>query len=166
MSYENTNSVRAFTFLAVIAVAFALFACKRGREAEVTRSEELQRVTSPSGQLDAVLVHVDGGGAAGGWEWYVYIVPQGQPVIMANAHPIFNAGTMTAGRLLWSREHLLEIHYDVAYINQFRNLWGLSEVQSVGSAGEHDYLIETRLSPSSPDFSLLTPQGAFRPKTP
>lgn len=126
-------------------------------------SEEA-RVTSPNGQLDAVLIRDDGGGAAGGWEWYVYIVAKGSGVDESKAHAVFNAGTLTGEKLEWGQEHLLEIHYDIAYINQFKNIWGSSEIHDAGGSGEREYLVEIRLAPSHPDFSLLTPNGTFRPK--
>ena len=126
-------------------------------------SEE-SRVTSPDGQLDAVIIREDGGGAAGGWEWYVYIVAKGSGVDESKAHPVFNAGTLTDEKVVWSQEHLLEIHYDIAVINQFRNIWGSDEMQDDGSTGESHRFVEIRLVPSHPDFSALTPDGRFRPK--
>jgi hypothetical protein len=126
-------------------------------------SEE-SRVTSPDGQFDAVMIREDGGGAAGRWEWYVYIVAKGNVVDESEGHAVFNAGTLTGEKLVWGQEHLLEIRYDIAYINQFRNLWGSYEIHNSGGMGEHDYFVEIRLVPSRPDFSLLTPDGRFRPK--
>lgn len=153
-----------FAALSVFVALFCLAACDEKAELKSVNGNEQVRVTSPSGRFDAVLVREDGGGAPGGWEWYVYIVAKGTPAIPKNAHPIFNAGTLTEGSLLWSQEHLLEIHYKLAQINQFRNLWGLSEIQDVGAAGEHDYLVEIRLVPQSRDYSLLTSDGAFKPR--
>ena len=150
--------------LGMAVAMFCLAACDEKPETKMATGTEQVRVTSPNGRLDAVLIREDGGGAAGGWEWYVYIVAKGSSPVANKAHPIFNAGTLTDGTLLWSHEHLLEIHYNIAYINQFRNLWGLSEIQNVGTAGEHDYLVEIRLVPASQDYSLLTSEGAFKAK--
>jgi hypothetical protein len=153
-------------FCAGIAICF-LAGCGESGQSPKTRiflGSEVARVTSPNGQLDAVMIRDDGGGAAGGWEWYVYIVAKASGVDQGKSHAIFHAGTLTGERLKWSQAHLLEIHYDIADIEEFRNLWGLDEIQTVGSAGEHDYLVEIRLVPSSLDFSLLTPDGRFRPK--
>jgi len=88
-------------------------------------------------------------------------VAKGSAVDARKSHEIFQ-GTLTGERLLWSKPHLLEIHYDAAIIEQFRNLWGLHEIQNVGSEGEHNYLVEIRLVPSSKDLSLLTPNGRFK----
>lgn len=148
-------------------VIFILIGCRERGQATTTKTSEGSeeaRVTSPNGQLDAVLTRDDGGGAAGGWEWYVYIVAKGTRVDESKAHPVFNAGTLTGQKIVWTQEHLLEIQYDIAYINQFRNIWGSSEISSAGSAGGSEYLVEIRLVPSHPDFSLLTPNGEFRPK--
>lgn len=125
------------------------------------RAEEM-RVTSPTGNLDAVIVRQAWGGAAGGFEWRVFIVPKGKPAPSDDSHALFEAGTLAGEKLVWNQPHLLEIHFDVAEIEQFRNYWGLYEVQDVGSTGEHNYGVEIRLVPASPDFSLMTPEGGFR----
>lgn len=108
------------------------------------------------------MIREDGGGALGGFEWYAYIVAKGKAVDARKSHEIFHAGTLMGGKLAWSQPHLLEIRYDVANIEQFRNLWGLAEIQNVGSQGERDYFVEIRLMPSSDGFSLLTPNGGFK----
>jgi len=124
-------------------------------------SEEA-RVTSPNGVLDAVILREDGGNALSGFEWHAYIVAKGSAVDARKHREIFHAGTLTGEKLLWSQPHLLEIHYDMANIEEFRNLWGLYEIRDVGSAGERDYLVEIRLVPSSQGLSLLTPDGGFK----
>ena len=137
-------------------IGLFLLACNEGsRTPEVEKGPEEARLSSPNGQLDAVMIREDAGGAAGGWEWYVYIVGKGKPVLKS-AHAILYAGTLRGESLVWAQEHLLDIRYDIANIHEFRNLWGLSEVQDVGSTGERDYLVEIRLVPSSQGFSLLT----------
>ena len=151
-----------------IAICAALVICfSEGCGPSVTytvpKADEETRVTSPNGELDAVLVREDGGGAPGGWEWYVYIVAKGNPVVRPRSHSIFNAGTLTDEKVIWTQEHLLEIHYDIAEINQFTNIWGSSEIQN-GRKGRNEYFVEIRLAPSSRDFSLLTPNGDFRQK--
>jgi hypothetical protein len=123
---------------------------------------EQTRVTSPNGQLDAVLVRDPYGSAAGGGvNWNVYITTKGTPIRMKAAHELFRADPLTGGQLVWKGDHFLEIHYDIAHIHEFRNLWGLHELEDVGSKGERDYGVEIRLVPSS-DFSVLTPDGSFR----
>jgi len=67
---------------------------------------------------------------------------------------IFSADPMSGGNLVWKRDHLLEIHYDVGYIHIFRNLWGLHEIEDTGTTGERDIEIEIRLMPTS-DSSLI-----------
>ena len=100
----------------------------------------------------------------GGFEWHAFIVTKGGQANPNQSQEIFRASTLIGEKLIWTQPHLLEIRYDVAHIEHFRNLWGLGEVQNVGSRGEHDYLVEVRLVPSSPDFSLLTPDGGFKQK--
>lgn len=129
----------------------------------ISKEAEELRITSPNGQLDAVLVRQDAGGAGGGWDYYVYIVAKGKRVI-TNAHSVLYAGTLRGEKLVWADPHLLNIQYDIANIHEFRNLWGLSEIQAVGGAGEGDYLVEIRLAPTSKDFSLLSSSGEFKPR--
>jgi hypothetical protein len=132
------------------------------RSAYSTASEQA-RVTSPNGQLDAVLVREPIGGAIGGGvNWNVYITNKGAPIQVRLAHEIFQADPMVGGQLTWEGSHLLEIRYDVAKINEFRNLWGLHEIEDVGSKGERDFNVEVRLVPSSSDFSLLNQDGSFK----
>jgi len=160
------RSVVLVTLCAGAAICILIGCGESGQSAKtkLLLGSEEARVTSPNGQLDAVLIRDDGGGAAGGWEWYVYIVAKGSGVDESKAHPVFNAGTLTGEKLVWGQEHLLEIQYDIAYINQFKNIWGSSEIHDAGSLGEREYLVEIRLAPSHSDFSLLTPGGTFRPK--
>ena len=150
----------------VICAALTIFfseGCGVSGTYTVPKADEVTRATSPNGQLDAVLVREDGGGAAGGWDWSVYIVAKGNPVVRPRSRSLFNAGTLTDEKIIWTREHLLEIHYDIAYINQFTNIWGSSELQN-GGEGRNEYFVEIRLAPSSRDFSRLTPDGEFRQK--
>jgi hypothetical protein len=128
----------------------------------VSTGSELSRVTSPDGAFDAVLVTEGYGGAVGGVDWFAYIVRKGQPAPSGPAKAFFDASELEGGKLIWKNRHLIEIHYDRAEIERFRNVWGLHEIEDVGSAGEREYFVEIRLAPSSPDFSILTPEGNFR----
>jgi hypothetical protein len=124
---------------------------------------EQSRITSPDGKLDAVFLQSFYGGALGGGvESDVYIVRKGVPVKMDSARRILQAEPFTGATLVWKQDHLLQIQYDIAHIEQFRNLWGLWEIENVGSAGEHDFEVEIRLAPLTGDFSLLTPGGSYR----
>jgi hypothetical protein len=160
----STYSRTAIAFTAVVGVWF-VSGCKDRSvpyEDASSKTSEVTRVTSPNGQLDAVLVtHIYGPAGGGGVDFNVYIVPKGVPVHMKAGREIFSADPMTGQQLVWKRDHLLEIHYDIAYINSFRNLWGLHEVEDTGSSGERDYEVEIRLMPAS-DSSALTPDGSFR----
>jgi len=163
---KMTRCVARLVLCAGVGILF-LTGCGESGQAAKTKTflgREVSRVTSPNGQLDAVLICDDGGGAAGGWEWYLYIVSKGSGVDESKTHAVFNAGTLTGEKLVWVQEHLLEIRYDIAYINQFRNIWGSAEIHNAGSAGQREYLVEIRLTPLHPDFSVLTPDGGFRPK--
>jgi hypothetical protein len=81
---------------------------------------------------------------------------------MDSARKILQADPFTGAKLVWKQDHLLQIQYDVAHIEQFRNLWGLWEIENVGSTGERNFDVEIRLEPLAGDFSLLTPNGSYR----
>ena len=160
----NVANLRLLLVALFVAASICVLAgCKETPRNTILQGTEAVRVTSPNGRLDAILIREDGGGAAGGWEWYVYIVAKGESVDEKNAHPVFNAGTLRGEKLVWAEEHLLEIQDDIAYINQFRNIWGSSEIHG-DNAADGEYLIEIRLVPSSPDFSLLNQNGEFKRK--
>jgi hypothetical protein len=128
----------------------------------VSTATEQARITSPDGQLDAVvLLDSYGPPAEGGNDWDVYITTKGTPINTKTAHVVFRADPLTGGQLAWKENHLLEIHYDIADIHEFRNLWGLHEVVNVGPTGERDFEVEIRLVPSA-DFSVLNQNGSFR----
>jgi hypothetical protein len=112
----------------------------------VGRTEEM-RVTDPSGQFDAVIVTE----AAGNIDWYIYIVRKGKSVPSDGLRPIFAASTLNGGQPVWKDPHVLEIHYDFAYIERFRNVWWSHEVENVGPLGERDWDIQIHLSPSNGD---------------
>jgi len=126
----------------------------------VKRSEEM-RVTSPDDRFDAVLVRDSYGGALGGIEWYAYIVRKGRSAPSDSDKAVFWAESLRGENILWKRPHLVELQYDHALIVKLRNLWALDMIEGVGSAGEGDYYVEVRLDPTSPDFSLLQPNGEF-----
>src|SRR6266705_2904814 len=119
------------TFAAVLCIFFVT-ACNGGIDS--SQDTEQMRVTSPNGLLDAVLlIHLYGPPAGGGVDSNVYIVRKGAHVDVKAGHEVFSADPMTGGRLIWKRDHLLQIHYDIADIHNFRNLWGLYEIENVGS---------------------------------
>jgi|HubBroStandDraft_6_1064221.scaffolds.fasta_scaffold329918_1 hypothetical protein len=125
---------------------------------------EEARVTSPDDRFDAVITREESpGGAMGNLYWNVFIVPKGAAVPKDEKHTLFTADSLRGEKLVWTRKHLLDIHYDFAEIDGFRNNWGENEVKDRGWR-EGDYLVEVRLVPSSLDFSLLTPNGDIKPK--
>jgi len=109
---------------------------------------EAMRVTDPTGRFDAVVVTEGYGGAAGSIDWYIYIVLKDKPVPSDGLLPVFEANTQTGGEPVWKGPHVLEIHYEFAYIQGFRNMWWSHEVENVGPLGERDWDVQIHLSPS------------------
>ena len=114
---------------------------------------EAMRITSPDGKVDALLVEDTGGGALGGVFWYLYVVPRGNAVPKDATKRLFFADELTKGAIVWSKPHLLEIHYDKASIMQFRNF-------STENENGLEY-VELRLVPSS-ERSIITAEGVRR----
>jgi hypothetical protein len=143
-----------------------LAGCSGGSSGPVgggARVEEV-RVASPDGRYDALITRESIGGVLGGVYWNVFIVPKGASAAKEDdRNTILNAAVLRGEKLVWKQGHLLEIHYDMAHIEQFRNLWGSNELEGRGPR-EGDYLVEARLVPSSSDFSFLTPDGGFKPR--
>ena len=124
---------------------------------------EESRVTSPDDRFDAVITReASPGGVLGSLYWNIFIVPKGAPAPKNDKHTLFTADVLRGEKLVWTQKHLLDIHYDFAEIDEFRNNWGENEVQDRESR-RGDYLVEVRLVPSA-DFSLLTPDGDIKPK--
>lgn len=115
---------------------------------------ETTRATSPDGKLDAVLIEEEWGGAVGGFNWYVYIVPKGKSAPRDDKNALFVADELTGEQIVWNKSYLVEIHYDKARIMSFRNICGATENENED--------VELRLVPASPDYSLLTPEGPYR----
>ena len=134
----------------------------RGRADRGSKLTEEMRVRSPDGQLDAVIVSDYWGEAIGGIEWYLYVVRKGHAIPTGPDQAIFWGESMRGEKIRWKQPHLIELQYDRALIMKFRNLWGLHEIETVGTYGEGDYDVEVRLSPTSPDFSLLQSNGEFQ----
>jgi hypothetical protein len=160
---KNLRKVAFWSSVVIISVIFS--ACRHGSAPSgrtFAKLSEQQRITSPNGRFDAVLVtDAYGPAAGGGVDSDVYIVEKGSPIRARPGSEIFSADPMTGAQLVWKRDHLLEIHYDIANIHRFRNVWGLYEIENVGSTGERDFEIEIQLMPVS-DSSALTLDGSFR----
>jgi hypothetical protein len=125
---------------------------------------EKARVTSPDGLYDAVMtVEAVGPVLGGGVYWNVFIVPKGVAAPKDDKNSVLNASVLRGEKLVWKQKHLLEVHYDIAEIEEFQNVWGSYKLQGRGWR-PGDYMAEVRLAPSSPDFSLLTPDGDFKPR--
>jgi hypothetical protein len=155
---------RNLTVIVVVVVAVSTSVFAGCDEQAYTKGEgtELARVTSPNGQLDAVLMqYIYGGAVGGGVDSNVYIVRKGDPVVPKPRSEILRADPMSGGALVWKRNHLLQVQYDIAYIQAFRNLWGLYEIENVGPTGERNFEVEIQLLPKS-DASALKYDGSYR----
>jgi hypothetical protein len=152
--HRQQNALRKVRYAFVAGVlSLILLGCNR-----VSQTEELQRKTSPDRMVDAVLIREAYGGAVGGFEWKVLLVARGTDIGRERQKPVLVADTLTGGELHWVQGHLLEVSYDRATINLFKNLWCSDSLQ------QHPrslYCTEVRLHPIA-SFSVLAPDGSFR----
>ncbi|GEM_PF-3005362 len=110
--------------------------------------EEVSRVTSPDGLVDAVLVRVNAG-AMSSDVYQLYIVPRGVKPREDIRYANFVATGLREERLTWVKPYLLEIGYDRAHILYFANLWHDETVW------DKQYYAELRLAPKSSSYSYL-----------
>jgi hypothetical protein len=114
--------------------------------------EELQRVKSPDGVVDAVLVRGDGG-ATTGFAFAVFLVRSGtafdeKAAPFEQDRAVFKTDHHEGLQLVWTKPQFLEIRFAKARIFHFTNFWHSADVQN------YRYVVEVRLVPS--DDSSLT----------
>jgi hypothetical protein len=159
IGYFGLSAIGMVLFLFL--VPCLLTAC--GRTSPSTWLEEA-RVTSPDGQFDAVITEETTGPVLGGGVyWHVFIIPRGGAAPKDDKNSLLSASVLRGEKLVWKQNHLLEVHYDLAEIEEFQNVWGSYVLQGRGWR-PGDYMAELRLAPSSSDFSFLTPDGDFKRK--
>jgi|SRR5450631_710452 hypothetical protein len=108
--------------------------------------EEISRVTSPDGAVDAVMIQ-DNCGAPCSFGYSVFIVPKGQSAPRDFEQDVFHADSMADEKLGWRPERVLEIAYRKAEIYKFRNIsYPLGEYGAKEKNWE--YRVEVRLAPS------------------
>lgn len=105
--------------------------------------EVVQRLSSPDGSMDAVLLRYSGAGPTVGSTFSGHIVPEGD--VPSENNVIFNAERVrgTGIDFRWVEPDLLVVHYDTARIGQFQNEWWN------GKTGSERRTVEIRLVPRS-----------------
>jgi hypothetical protein len=116
--------------------------------------QEVARVTSPDGTVDAVMV-VLGCGPTCSDTYLATVVPKGAKAPVEIQQFNFSADDLTDAHLQWQQPHLVEIAYNRALINQFRNI--SYPFAKFGAPETWDYKVEIRLAPASTGFSYLKP---------
>ncbi len=66
----------------------------------------------------------------------LYIVKKGGAVKIDTARKMLRAEPFTSGKLVWKQDHLLQIHYDVAHLEEMARDSSLHDLFS-GSRGGH-----------------------------
>jgi hypothetical protein len=107
---------------------------------------ELKRVTSPDGAVDAILARVETDSlSADGFA--VYLASSGKELDLQSLNfdrKVFYANRIDDLELVWREPKFLEIRYSRGDIFDFRNNWWLRS----------DYIVEIRIVPKSEPFSL------------
>ncbi len=137
------NIFRSIVFAALLSAAGVISGCFFG--GGLCSYEEISRVKSPDSFVDAVLVQSNCG-ATTPYGYLLCIVPTGGKY--KKDEYLLNADHVDGLEIHWRQPKLLEIRYREARIFHFSNFWHTREVQDFA------YVVELRLVPSSPTFSL------------
>jgi hypothetical protein len=143
---DNKESPPVFAYISIFALGIlsaAAFAV--GRDFIVgTNQQEVTRVTSPDGVVDAVFVRPRfrsiGGDA-------IYVVLKGEPV-PSRGPQLRGTVFKEAPNLVWRRSHLLQVDYLHGCISGFNNLWHSYDLD------DGNYYVELVLNPGS-DFPCV-----------
>ena len=139
-------------FLIVALFAFALLsACARDFTWEY---EEINRITSPDGVVDAVWVR-GSGGATTGFIYSLYLVPKGlkfnrdDPAFKRDSFSVEYSADLN---FVWREPKLLEIRFRQARIVHFSNYWRYWNSQDPNNAPK--YVVELKLAPLTEGSAL------------
>jgi hypothetical protein len=126
------------TLILFVAVSFCALACSNGRTS--TDGEEILRVTSPDGRVDAVLIEVPTG-ATVPTPTELYVTPKGSKPVTGDL--VLRADHVDKAGVTWDSERLLAFSYESARIYRFSNVWRSRAVDN------HAYQVEITLKPMS-----------------
>jgi hypothetical protein len=116
------------------------------------RRTEVARVLSPDGVVEAVAQRIDCGAPCSSG-YAVSIVPKGTLPSRDPGKQVFLASDIANAQIRWKEPHLLDIGYDKALIQSFRNV--TYPMGESGNVQSWRYAVEVRLLPTSPSFSFL-----------
>ena len=134
--------------VAVGALGPTLFRLAASRLLFPEHRTEVVRLTSPDGRADAVAERIECGAPCSSG-YAVSVVPKGVADATEATQRVFLAGEIVNPQLKWSEPHVLDIAYDKALIESFRNVaYPLGRPGNVESWG---YAVEILLSASSCD---------------
>jgi hypothetical protein len=124
---------------AIALVAYAAFSCGP------LPMKEIQRLPSPDGLVDAVLVMRPTAVVAPD-VYELYIVPhKGRP---RKREMVLRGDKFLDARLAWERPRLLDVYYSQAHIGFFLNAWQSFDVDNL------KYVVEIRLVPPAGKFAI------------
>jgi hypothetical protein len=141
-------------FLAFVAGIFAAvwIPVIAHRFVDTQHREQVQRLTSPDGTVDAVIENINCGVPCG-LDYALSVVRKGAPPAKDSLQQVFLGDDVLNLRVRWKEPHLLEVGYDRAMILDFRNV--TYPLAQPGNLDSYHYGVEIQLSPSSTHFSYL-----------
>src|SRR5262249_51464804 len=108
-------------------------------------SEEVARIRSPDGVVEAILTRSDYG-ATVDYVYKLYVAPAGTAKIPEE--PVLVADHVAEPRVEWPMPRFLRFSYREARIFNFTNFWQSRDVQNFL------YIVEIRLDPATGSYSL------------
>jgi len=118
----------------------SLWGFKRFVQPKFGGHDEVGRLTSPDGVIDAVVMRVNPG-AFSSFLYNLYLVPKGTRKIEGVEAPILSTSGGDAPTVRWDKSHFLTVDTDDSQIMSFGNLWYSQKV--------NDYYVELSLLPAS-----------------
>jgi hypothetical protein len=143
LNYPVTAS--SFAAIAILILAAMLISGCIVNLAGEWQGEELERVKSPDGIVDAVLVRGDTG-ATTSYSYLIYLVPSGarldkDPQLFEPNQAMFDTLNQKDLQMIWTKPKFIEIRHRKDVTSNSSFLWHSREVQNDG------YLVEVKLVP-------------------
>jgi len=112
----------------------------------VDRAEE-QRVTSPDGKFDAILVRegLRGETTQNESSWYLYAVEKAQSGPFEEKYSLLRTNALRGAKLEWEGPRVVLFEYNHAEIQNFRNFWNVVDPPTLDPSGKAEDFIEIRL---------------------
>lgn len=106
---------------------------------------EEERVVSPDGKFEAVLIREGLDSTDAGPDWYLYLVEKGQRGHFETKDSLLQATGLKGPTLVWQGRRTVLFQYEYAEIQRFKNFWDAVDPPTTDPSGKAEDFIEVRL---------------------